>query len=201
MHHKEAEVLLPWLVNGTLADDERDRVSRHVEECEACRSAVAELSNLQAGVRREPATPIISAPDVTGLMKQLDARDRRRKPTWLAAAAAVVSLAAILFALQSNEQAPKVFQTATAPADRQAMDYVFDIRFGSGSDAAARSLLDDFEATVIDYDSGKFAYRVVVRLDMSSMDALEEYRRNIEAMDSVATVDIVSIRPPGSSDP
>ena len=203
MHHEEAEGLLPWLVNGTLADDERSRVAQHIEECEACRNAVADLSSLQASVRREPATPIVPEPDVTALMKQLDSRDssRKSKPMWLAAAAAIVSLAAILFTLQSNEPTSAVFRTTTSPADRPAMDYVLDIRFGSGSDVAARSLLESFEATVIDYNSAESAYRVVVNLELASMDALEEYRQSIEAMESVANVNIVAIHPPGSPDP
>lgn len=201
MHHEEAEGLLPWLVNGTLAENERSRVSQHVEECGACRNAVADLSSLQASVRREPATPIIPEPDVAALMKQLDSRASSRQPMWLAAAAAVVSLAAVLFTLQSSEPTSTVFQTTTSSAERPAMDYVLDIRFGSGSDVAARSLLEEFEATVIDYNSAESAYRVVVNLDLASMETLEEYRRSIEAMESVASVNIVAIRPPGSPDP
>ena len=201
MHHEEAEALLPWLVNGTLADHERSRVSQHLEECEACRSAVADLSSLQASVRREPATPIVPEPDVAALMQKLDARDNSRNPMWLAAAAAVVALAAVLFTLQSNEPASTVFQTATSPAGQAAMDYVLDIRFAASGDVAARSLLEEFEATVIDYSSAESVYRVVVNLDLASMDALEEYRQRIEAMEPVASVNIVSIRPPGSSDP
>ncbi|HHQ42366.1 MAG TPA: zf-HC2 domain-containing protein, partial [Chromatiales bacterium] len=37
--------LLPWLANGTLEGEERERVQRHVEGCARCR---AELEFLQA---------------------------------------------------------------------------------------------------------------------------------------------------------
>ena len=36
--HREAQSLLPWLANGTLAAAERDRVRRHVAQCERCQA-------------------------------------------------------------------------------------------------------------------------------------------------------------------
>ena len=38
--HKVADVLLPWLVNGTLEGDELAFVQRHVDECPNCRHEV-----------------------------------------------------------------------------------------------------------------------------------------------------------------
>lgn len=36
--HREAQSLLPWLANGTLAPAELDRVRRHVAQCERCQA-------------------------------------------------------------------------------------------------------------------------------------------------------------------
>lgn len=39
--HQEALALLPFLVNGTLADDERERLQMHLRACAACRRELA----------------------------------------------------------------------------------------------------------------------------------------------------------------
>lgn len=38
----QAIELLPWLLNGTLEDQERNELRRHLETCESCRQALAE---------------------------------------------------------------------------------------------------------------------------------------------------------------
>ena len=38
----QAIELLPWLLNGTLEDQERNEVRRHLESCESCQHALAE---------------------------------------------------------------------------------------------------------------------------------------------------------------
>ena len=38
--HREATLLLPWYVNGTLEGAERARTDRHVRECVACKGEV-----------------------------------------------------------------------------------------------------------------------------------------------------------------
>jgi len=43
--HQSAQELLPWLVNGTLDDQERTQVEQHLQGCPACR---AELDSMQA---------------------------------------------------------------------------------------------------------------------------------------------------------
>ena len=43
--HRAAQAVLPWLLNGTLAGDERAGVERHLRECAPCR---AELDALRA---------------------------------------------------------------------------------------------------------------------------------------------------------
>lgn len=51
--------LVPWYVNGTLADGERDAVAAHLSGCPACREDVARCRTLAAAVQ--------SAPDAVGV--------------------------------------------------------------------------------------------------------------------------------------
>ncbi len=46
--HVEAERLLPWLVNGTLQNEERGLVEQHLVDCAQCQREVEWLRALQA---------------------------------------------------------------------------------------------------------------------------------------------------------
>lgn len=48
--HRESVELLPWLVNCTLDDAERERVERHVSQCVTCRRELEAARALQAAV-------------------------------------------------------------------------------------------------------------------------------------------------------
>ena len=54
--HVEAERLLPWLVNGTLQDEERVLVEQHLVDCTQCQREVAWLRALQAQTARDGKT-------------------------------------------------------------------------------------------------------------------------------------------------
>ena len=55
--HKVADVLLPWLVNGTLEGDELAFVQRHLDECLDCRHEVEWLRELHAACIAGEAMP------------------------------------------------------------------------------------------------------------------------------------------------
>jgi anti-sigma factor RsiW len=57
--HRQAERLLPWLVNGTLDDDERELVERHVDTCADCRQQLTQWQAMQVAC----AAPTAPAPD------------------------------------------------------------------------------------------------------------------------------------------
>jgi anti-sigma factor RsiW len=70
--HMEAQQLLPWLANGTLADPELTRVQAHLEACAACRAELALLHTLRAtGPAAAPGYDMEGA--LARLMPQLDA--------------------------------------------------------------------------------------------------------------------------------
>jgi anti-sigma factor RsiW len=45
--HSEVADLLPWYANGTLEDDERARVERHLADCIGCKQELLELRKMQ----------------------------------------------------------------------------------------------------------------------------------------------------------
>ncbi|WNG88718.1 zf-HC2 domain-containing protein [Mycobacterium sp. ITM-2016-00317] len=73
-------------VLGALADDERVEYEHHLVDCERCRSAVAELSDMPALLG------MLDADDVDALYR---ARARRRRTRWLATVAVGVAAAVL----------------------------------------------------------------------------------------------------------
>src|SRR5213592_5034525 len=75
--HKVADVLLPWLVNGTLEGDERAFVEQHVAACPRCQREVEWLREFHAACAAGKSDPTTSAA-FRSLRKKLDARPRAR---------------------------------------------------------------------------------------------------------------------------
>lgn len=69
--HKVADVLLPWLVNGTLEGDELAFVQQHVSRCASCQREVEWLRGLHAACLAGEASPA-AAPALRGLRHQLE---------------------------------------------------------------------------------------------------------------------------------
>jgi hypothetical protein len=81
--HRVADALLPWFVNGTLSDDERASVDRHLRECARCRREVEALRQLQAFCRSAAAS-IDAAAGLRDLHDRVSAPSRRGlvRPRW-----------------------------------------------------------------------------------------------------------------------
>jgi hypothetical protein len=74
--HEEAQSLLPWLANGSLAGAELERVQSHVKGCAACRTELALLHTLRAAnVDTAPAADADADAALARLLPQLDAPD------------------------------------------------------------------------------------------------------------------------------
>lgn len=63
--------LLPWYVNGTLAEAERAPVAAHLAQCSRCRDELAFLTSLQAGVRAAAEEDAAGMPGELGLKRLL----------------------------------------------------------------------------------------------------------------------------------
>lgn len=61
--HAESRDLIPWWVNGRLADDEARRVESHLAQCAECRADVEVERRVRAAVRHK--TPVAYAPQVS----------------------------------------------------------------------------------------------------------------------------------------
>jgi anti-sigma factor RsiW len=87
--HEEAQRLLPWLLSGTLPDDEREQVEEHLHNCLRCQADLAWERNLRDAGQAE-APPIDPGAAFRRLAPRLGQPAQRRGilPRWKQALAA-----------------------------------------------------------------------------------------------------------------
>lgn len=163
--HQRVAELMPWFVNETLTDTERELVERHIRECLPCRRAAAEERALRDAVREQD-VPAPVERGLDSLLATIDGQEQHANrssarttfrpaltPGWAAftaAACAVLVVAAL--------QLPYF-------TDRQARP--------DAADSAFRTLADEapFAATTID----------VVFVTPPDPDALQRFAEEIGA--------------------
>jgi anti-sigma factor RsiW len=79
--HSAVDQLLPWYANGTLEEEERARVERHLAECEVCRDEVAFLRDV-GGVASDIVAATPAVPDALGkTLARIDDWEAARRPS------------------------------------------------------------------------------------------------------------------------
>lgn len=198
-------VLLPWYVNDTLDENERDLVQAHLYSCEDCRQGVELLSQLQRAVQTESPSPLVPAPRHDKLLAALDRGEQRGRPIrhwhWLATAAAIVMMAgtAIIMSAPWNSPAdgPVQFETATSSPTIGAINFVVELEFGAGVHERARSdFFNAIDATDLPVRIGERSYRLTLSPGSLSLTDLEVYIEGIRSRPEIAAVEVVAVQLP-----
>lgn len=185
MSHEQASELLPWLVNNSLPEGERDLLREHAASCVICRRELRELENLRNSISDASAATTVPAPDMRHINARIDAliekegRGRRllsnvrelfHSPLRIAVAAQavlVVVLATLLLLPETDE--PK-FTTLTNPQtlpDGQYVRVVFEPALPA-SDMS--TLLETMDLTIVDGPSARGVYTLQLSSDLSTTD-------------------------------
>jgi len=154
--HTEAERLLPWLVNGTLQNEELALVQQHLAECTACQQELAWLRSLQAACIEE-ALPADNPEDpLRRLRRRLDnakveARpDRIRRRPWLGWVITVeAALLLMLGAALLHENRPAVAEYHTLGATQVSSEKLVVVFDPGISEAQLRQLMRASEAHIV----------------------------------------------------
>ncbi|HEX6995115.1 MAG TPA: zf-HC2 domain-containing protein [Gammaproteobacteria bacterium] len=173
--HELAAALLPWLVNGTLAGDERERVERHVRQCLACRAELAEQTRVAALVRRQPVVPLAPDANFERLRSRLDRASppgTSRRTLWALAAAVVIAVGLPLAAgLVGTE--PDGGATYRTLSDAAGSGELIDVIFADGvREAEMRALLDELDAEIVAGPSrnlGRYTLRLPASADAGTV--------------------------------
>lgn len=136
--HDEVTALIPWYLNGSIGEHDRQRLDAHLLLCANCRVALAQERCIYQSVGVEPAVEYMPAASLKRLQARLDAVDAaapaaappeapaaqipgRRSMPWqglMAASIAVMAVALTLLAAdrwtQSRAPAPNYFTVTTA---------------------------------------------------------------------------------------
>lgn len=155
LDHEHAAALLPWLANGTLDGDERERVERHVRRCLPCRAELAAQTRLMVLVQRQPVVPLSADEGFERLRARLDrtprgrSRPMRRTLLALAAAAAVAAIGLPIATglLGTRETPPDAYRTLS---DAGAGAALIDVIFADGvRESEMRALLEELDAEIV----------------------------------------------------
>lgn len=159
--HREAQALLPWLANGTLAPAELERVRRHMAQCERCRSDAAWQEALRSAAVTLPTAGADVEQGWAAMRTKLAPREARRWPRFgwpaLAGAQAIAMLA--LAAVLVTRTAPNEGEFRTlgnTPAAPTANALVV-FRPGA-SEAQVREALRGAQARIVDGPTSTDAY-------------------------------------------
>jgi hypothetical protein len=136
--HHEVSALLPWYVNETLEERDRQRVYAHVGICANCREDLAAQERICAAIEVQPAIDYMPVASLKRLQARLDAQAEsaptpalpQQQPAhrlpwrgWMAASIAVMAVAVALLAADRWAQVearliqPK-YRTVTSSAPR-----------------------------------------------------------------------------------
>jgi hypothetical protein len=130
--HLEVSALLPWYVNETLDDRDRQRVDAHVGICGACRDDLAAQRRIREAIAAQPALDYVPGASLKRLQARLDAVQSgsaatlvppREPPTyrawpWHGLMAASIAAMAVAVALVAADRWAQVEARRTQPSYR-----------------------------------------------------------------------------------
>jgi Putative zinc-finger len=197
--HQEISELIPWYLNGSIGDYERQRVEAHVQLCALCRDDLAQERRIYQGMTAETAVEYMPAASLKRLQARLDGVDAaadadipaqvpavqkwgRRAMTWqglMAASVAVMAVAISLLAadrwvqFRARVSAPNYY-TVTNPATRAPNEVIRAVFSPTITLVELQSVLDEAQLRIIagPTEAGVYSLAANSRRPVSSSLAL-----------------------------
>jgi hypothetical protein len=161
--HYEVSALLPWYVNETLGERDRQRVDAHVTVCASCREDLAAQRRIRQAIEAQPAVDYMPVASLKKLQARLDAQAEsggslappkeqaaNRLPWrgWMAASVAAMAVAVALLAAD-REVIRAVFSPTITLVELQTILDEAQLRIVSGpTEAGVYSLASNSTLTV-----------------------------------------------------
>ena len=148
--HEEISALIPWYVNGSIGESDRQRVDAHLPQCARCREVLTLERRVYEGMSVESGVEYMPAASLKRLQARLDglgaampgevpqlaakkssATARRQTLAWqgvMAASVAIMAVAVSMLAadrwMQSRTRAAALYSTVTAAQPRVANEVI-----------------------------------------------------------------------------
>ena len=183
--HEQAAGLLPWLINNSLDDREKETVFEHARSCVICRRDLDDLEPLRDSIARTATSTPIAAPDMRNINARIDAFiDRRNRgrvlvsrlaevfasPWRIAFAVQTVLLVVLASLLLWPDPRDAEYATLTQPQFLPDGNYVRVVFSPEFPQTELSVLLDEFQLTVVDGPSKHGVYTLGVANTMSADD-------------------------------
>jgi hypothetical protein len=198
-------LLLPWHVNGTLSEAEREKVQAHLDVCGNCREELSLCTDMMDSVRQQEATPIIPATTAAQVLN--DAQDhvarkaqKNRQQRW--AIAAAIGLVALLLVIELppsslTDMENQRFETATSAVAPGTMDYVLELRFADGVSSEDRAaIINELGGGNSVLTREQTNVRIVLSMLPKSLDELEQHASEIAARREIESAEFVALQLP-----
>lgn len=170
--HDELSGLLPWYVNGTLGEPERQHIEAHLAACAVCRDEVQRERLVYQRLSAKQAVEYLPGPSLQRLQARLDGmkqsappahesgldgktlRQSRRAAWRMAAAAAVVAVVVGVVAVNgwmpARPPAPEAsYHTVTTPVSRPAEEVIRAVFSPSITLVELQAILDESQLRII----------------------------------------------------
>lgn len=192
MSHEQAVELLPWLLNGSMDEDEQEKVREHALSCVVCRRELQALELINRFISDAAKSEPIPAPDMRRINARIDRwiehrsglrqwfsrwSDTVTNPWRLAFAAQtvlVIALAAMILWPASEEAE---FTTLTQPRSLPDGRYLRVVLSPDTAVSELAGLLDDMELRVADGPTPRGVYTLAVPQPLTGDDRLRLLQR------------------------
>lgn len=166
--HQDVSALLPWYVNKTLGERDRERVDAHVGVCASCREDLEVQQRICAAIEARPALDYMPGASLKRLQARLDAQADSAAPApppqqtahrlpwrgWLAASIAVMAVAVALLAadrwelIEARLTQPK-YRTVTTSAPRPRGEVIRAVFSPSITLVELQTMLDEAQLRIV----------------------------------------------------
>lgn len=197
--HEAAAELLPWLINNSLDEDEKEAVLEHARACVICRRELGELERLRDSISPASEASSVPAPDMRSINARIDRlidrrswgrslrswiRDRFERSWRIVLAAQSVLLIALVGLLLWPEPENPEFTTLTRPNDLPDGLYIRLVFSPEIAQTELSDLLDRFELEVVEGPSTRGVYTLALA-DSMSVDDRDRLVTSLQADSSI----------------
>jgi hypothetical protein len=198
--HQEVAALLPWYVNQTLEDRDRQRVDAHLGICTACREDLAAQRRICEAIAAQPALDYMPMASLKRLQTRLDAMQSgsaampappKEPPTyraspwrgWMAASIAAMAVAVALVAadrwvqVEARRTQPN-YRTVTSSAPRAQGEVIRAVFSPNITLVELQTILDEAQLRIISGPTEAGVYSLASNSTLTVRASLALLRRH-----------------------
>ena len=196
--HQEVSALLPWYVNETLGEGDRERIEAHVGVCASCRDDVAAQQRICAAIAAQPAVDYMPVASLKRLQARLDAQAEKAAPHappeqrtqrlpwrgWMAAASiavmavAVALLGADRWAQVEARLAQPNYRTVTTSAPRPQGEVIRAVFSPTITLVELQTMLDEAQLRIVSGPTEAGVYSLASNSTLPVRESLALLRRH-----------------------